>query len=332
LRYVVAHPQRLLFVVPHYYMRRFDADLGSHRESAQMRSAKLARTLAGLHETFGCALGVDADHRPVAAVVNAVDVVVVTTGGDHLMAELGEAARLATHVEVDVAPPELGFAAHRVLADAAGGYDGFGYLEDDILVHDPLAFTKQRWFTTTFGSDSLLQPNRFEASCGLKFYPDGPLSPEGTEGLSQPTGPARLAGSWYGLDVAFERPSNPHAGCFFVDREQMARLVEHPRFGVPHASFVRSFETAASGPLAETFRVYKAASPTGAFLEVEHQGSYYLGLWGIPDPRHVAEAIRQAAEARADLVEAELAAMRASRSWRVTAPFRRIANAVRRSR
>jgi hypothetical protein len=319
-------------VVPHYYIRRIDADLGSQRESAQMRSEKLARTLAGLHETFGGALSVDAGHRPVATVRNVVDVVVVTTGGDHLMAELGDAARLATHLEVDVAPPELGFAAHRVLADAAGGYDGFGYIEDDILLHDPLVFSKQRWFTTTFGSDSLLQPNRFEASCGLKFYPDGPLSPEGTDGLSQPAGPTRLAGSWYGFDLAFERPSNPHAGCFFVDTEQMARLVVHPGFGVPHVSFVRSFETAASGPLAETFRVYKAAPPTGDFLEVEHQGAHYLGLWGIPDPRHVAEAVRQAAEARVELVEAELAAVRTSRSWRMTAPLRRIANRVRRPR
>jgi hypothetical protein len=332
LWYVVVHQQRLLFVVPHYYAWRADADLGSQREPAEMRSATIARTLAGLHETFGGALSVHTGHRSVAAARNVVDVVVVTTGNDHLMAQLGDSARLATHVEIDIAPMELGFAAHRVLADAVGAHDGYGYIEDDILLHDPLLFTKQRWFTTTFGSDSLLQPNRFEASGGLKVYPDGLLSPEATAGLSQPSGPARLTGSWYGLDLAFERPSNPHAGCFFVDQEQMARLVAHPRFGVPHASFVRSLETAASGPLAETFRVYKAAPPTGDFLEVEHQGSHYLGLWGVPDPMHVAEATRQAAEARAELVEAELAAMRTSRSWRMTAPVRRIASVARHRR
>ncbi len=256
--------------------------------------------------------------------------VVVTTGTNHLMAEIAECALLAKHVEVDVPPTELGFAAHRILADGRDAYDGFGYMEDDILLHDPLFFAKQRWFTMTYGSDSLLMPNRFEASGGLKVYPDGALPPEFTARLLQPTGPARLVGKWFGLDLAFERPSNPHAGCFFVDREQMGELVAHPGFGVPHTSFVRSLETAASGPIAETFRVYKAAPPTADFLEVEHQGSHYLGLWGVSDPLHVVEATRNAAEARAEVAEADLAAMRSSKSWRMTAPARRIAGMARR--
>jgi hypothetical protein len=257
---------------------------------------------------------------------------VVTTRKDHLMADVGDVAGLATHIEVDVPPADLGFAAHRVLADAAGDYDGYGYLEDDILLHDPLLFSKLRWFTSTFGSDSLLLPNRFEASGGLKVHPDGPLPPEATSGLSQPAGPARLAGNWYGDELVFERPSNPHSGCFFVDREQMDCLAAHPRFGVSHESFERTLETAASGPVAETFRVYKSAAPTADFLEVEHQGSYYLELWGAPDALHVAEASRNAAEARAQLAENELADMRASKSWRMTSPMRQIAILARRWR
>jgi hypothetical protein len=322
---------RLLFVVPHYYRHRPGSDLGSESESVEVRSATIGRTLARLHETFGPVLSVHPEHRSVTA-GNVIEVVLITTGDDHLVAEIGDTAKLARHVEVDVAPTELGFAAHRVLADAVGQYDGYGYVEDDLLIHDPLLFTKLRWFTTTFGSDSLLQPNRFEASGGLKVQPDAPLRSEATAGLSQPAGPARLEGNWYGLDVAFEHPSNPHSGCFFVDQKQMERLTAHPRFGVPHASFVRSLETAASGPVAETFRVYKAAPPTAAFLEVEHQGSHYLGLWGIPDSAHVAEATRLAAEARADLAEADLAALRRSRSWRMTDPLRQMATLARRWR
>jgi hypothetical protein len=274
---------------------------------------------------------VQPEHRSVTA-GSVIEVVVVTTGDDHLMAEIGDTAKLAKHVQVDVVPAELGFAAHRVLTDAVGKYDGYGYVEDDLLIHDPLLFIKQRWFTTTYGSGSLLLPNRFEASGGLKVQPDGPLSPEATAGLSQPTGPARLEATWYGLDVVFERPSNPHSGCFFVDQKQMERLAAHPRFGVPHASFVRTLETAASGPVAETFAVYKAAPPTAAFLEVEHQGSHYLEIWGVPDSAHVAQATRLAAEARADLAEADLAAMRQSRSWRMTDPLRQMATLARRWR
>ena len=320
---------RLLFVVPHYYHHRPESDLGSESESLRVRSATIRRTLECLHETFGHALSVRPEHRSVVTARNFIEVVVVTTGDDHLLAEIGDAAQLATHVEVDVAPLELGFAAHRILADAKGKYDRYGYLEDDILIRDPLLFTKQRWFNTTHGADALLQPNRYEASGGLKVYPDGPLPPEGTADLSQPAGPMRLEANWYGLDMVFERPSNPHSGCFFVDQEQMDRLAAHPLFGVPHSSFVRTLETAASGPVTETFRVYKPAPPTADFLEVEHQGSHYLELWGIPAAATVAEATRLAANARADLAEADLAALHRSKSWRLTAPLREAARVAR---
>jgi len=320
---------RLLFVIPHYYRHSPDSDLGSLRETSDVRAATVARTLAGLHETFSHVLSVRPGHRSVAAARNVVEVVVVTTGGEHLLTEIGALVHLATHVEVAVPPGELGFAAHRILAEAGAGFDGYGYLEDDILVHDPLLFNKQRWFSSTYGSDALLLPNRFEASGGLKVHPDGPLPPVATAGLSQPEGPERLLGNWHGTDLVFEHPSNPHSGCFFVDREQMARLAAHPRFGVPHASLERTLETAASGPTAETFRIYKPAPPTADFLEVEHQGSYYLGLWSLPDATHVSEVTRKAAVARAELAEADLAAMRASRSWRVTAPLRRMTDMIR---
>jgi len=77
---------------------------------------------------------------------------------------------------------------------------------------------------------------------------------------------------------------------------------------------------------------------------VEHQGSRYLGQWGTPEPVHVVEALRVAAEVRADEAEARAAAaqqraiaaedqlgdMRSSRSWRFTSPGRRLGGLVRR--
>jgi hypothetical protein len=72
-----------------------------------------------------------------------------------------------------------------------------------------------------------------------------------------------------------------------------------------------------------------AAPPTATFLEVEYQGLHYLDLWGVPDSAHVVEANRLAAEARANLAEADLAATRRSRSWRMTSPLRQVANLAR---
>ncbi len=272
---------------------------------------------------------------------------------DHLLADIGASAQLIHHEVVDEAPATLGFAAHRILADAIGRYDRYGYLEDDLILHDPLLFAKQEWFTSMFGSASYLAPMRYEASGGLKVHPDGPL-PEGTtDDLRQPLGPDRLEGDWFGLHLSFVRPSNPPSGCFFVENAGLERLRAHPRFGVPHVSIVRTLETAATGPVAETFCVFKSSPSCSDFLEVEHQGSRYLGQWGAPDPVHVVEAVRLAAEVRADAAEAraiaaeeraiaeegraiaaedQLMDVRASRSWRLTAPVRRLGGLVRRLR
>jgi hypothetical protein len=330
---------RYLFVIPHYYTHVPASDLGSECEPREARAKVVARTITAIHETFGRSLSVRPEHRSPATSGHVVDVVVVTTGTDHLLADIGESAQLIHHVVVDEAPMTLGFAAHRILAEALGTYDRYGYIEDDLVVHDPLLFVKQDWFTSTFGSASLLAPTRYESSGGLKVYPDGPLPDAATADLRQPLGRDRLEGDWFGLHLAFERPSNPHSGCFFVENAGLERLCGHPRFGVPHASFVRTLETAATGPITETFCVYKTAPSCSDFLEVEHQGSRYLGQWGTPDPVHVLEAVRVAAEVRADAAEAraisaerQLDEVRASRSWRLTAPLRRLSGLAGRCR
>jgi len=278
-------------------------------------------------------------HRMADTPGNVVDVVVVTTPTDHLLADIGESAKLVQHVIVDDAPMNLGFAAHRILADRVGCYDRYGYLEDDLILRDPLLFAKQDWFTSTFGATALLTPTRYESSGGLKVHPDGPLPQSAMKDLRQPLGPDRLEGEWFGLHLSFERPSNPHSGRFFVDNAGLERLSAHPRFGVPHASLVSTLETAASGPTTETFCLYKGSPACSDFLEVQHQGSRYLGEWGTPDGVHVAEAARVAAEVRAEEAEAraaraelEVIDIRRSKSWRSTAPLRRLGTLARRLR
>ena len=302
---------RYLFVIPHYYTHVPDSDLGSQSEPRQERAKVVARTITAIHETFGRSMSVFPGYRSPDTPGHVVDVVLVTTRADHLVADIGESARLVRHLVVDDAPMTLGFAAHRVLADALGTYDRYAFLEDDLVVHDPLLFAKQDWFMSTFGSAAYLGPTRYEASGGLKVHPDGPLPEVATADLRQPPGPDRLEGDWFGLHLDFERPSNPHSACFFVDDAGLERLCAHPRFGVPHASIERTLETAATGLIAETFCVYKASPSCSDFLEVEHQGSRYLGDWATPEPVHVVEALRVAAEVRADEAEARAAAAEA---------------------
>ncbi len=328
---------RLLFVIPHFYRYNPSSDLGAEREEAGVRTNAIARTVTRLYETFGPSTMIRPELRASAAERQSVDVVVVTTGEDHLLHEAGRVSLLVHQEHTDVSPLDLPFAAHRVLAREISHYDAFGYLEDDIVIHDPFLFDKQRWFGSVAGRDSLLMPARYEASGGAKVYPDADLPRGSLEELKLPPGPPAMIAQWMGIDLTFVRPSNPHAGCFFVDAAQMEQLARHRMFGVPNKAFVGPLETAATAAVSETFRLYKAASPHTDFVEVEHVGSHYLSAWGMPPDLHVLETALRGAESRARIAEAEVSAaqgaeasvrheleeLKNSRSWRVTRPARR---------
>jgi hypothetical protein len=338
--------KRLLFVIPHFYRHDPSSALGSKREAQEVRANAIARTVTRLHETFGPSAMVRPELRAPAATRHQVDVVIVTTGPDHVLDAVGPVQLLVHHEQTDVPPLDLPFAAHRVLAQEIDRYDAFGYLEDDIVVHDPFLFDKQEWFCSVAGHDSLLMPSRYEASGGAKVYPDADLPAVSLEELALPSGPQTVTARWMGIDLTFVRPSNPHAGCFYVDAAQMERLTRHPLFGVPNRAFVGPLETAATAAVTETFRVYKAVSPHTDFLEVEHQGSHFLSTWGIPPEPHVLEAARRAAEARAQTAESDATAAQAaaasarreneelktSTAWRITEPVRRLSDVLARFR
>ncbi|MFN8035251.1 MAG: calcium-binding protein [Acidimicrobiia bacterium] len=300
-------PRRLVFVIPHFYELEANAGTyGSGRDERDDRVRRVHRCISALHETFGLALGVAPGVRIRATMDNVVDVVVVTTRGRHLVADLEPIASLFQHREVDLAPLELGFGVYPVFAELAGRYDYYCYLDDDLVIRDPLLFDKLAWFTSEWGDDSLLQPNRYETSGGHKVYPDGPLPPEATARIRQPAGPPDVVGRWFGSAVRFERPGNPHSACFFLNAAQLDRLRAWPGYGQHTTDFVGPIESWATLPIASVFRVYKAAPPSMDVFEIEHQGSRYLDEWGIPDPAHVATAARLAAEIRLFDVETRL--------------------------
>ncbi len=45
---------------------------------------------------------------------------------------------------------------HKLLRDARGQYDYYGYVEDDIAILDPLFFRKRLLFDAAFGPEALL--------------------------------------------------------------------------------------------------------------------------------------------------------------------------------
>lgn len=275
---------RALVAMPHCFRPRSDdARHDSLRPAARAERARaLATAILRLHELFG------ADHLAARHQLGAVlpaanpermalDVVVCVQEGAHLLDELPCPAGLF-HRQLAVGDPQrLGFAAHQVLARERGRYDWYCYLEDDIVVEDPLFFRKLAFFNRSFpvrlDPPPLLQPSRYDSPADgepgrvlgpERVYPDfmmleRPLRPGPTVRLSL-------------LDRVFtlEPCRHPHAGAFFLDAAQMDRLAASPAFLDGERMWVTWLDTAASRAIMEAFTLYKPAADSLTFLEVRH--------------------------------------------------------------
>ncbi|MCC7276411.1 MAG: calcium-binding protein [Alphaproteobacteria bacterium] len=292
---------RVLVVIPHYFAAEAEGTHGSERaDAAGHRAAALTATISGLRQHLGTRqwrvearvlrgrdvvtppgpgsgdgdLHVTKANRPHRA--SRLDVVVVTTGARHLLDRVALPDGWFETAEVDAPPRELGFACHDILAGRAGDYDWLCYVEDDVVVSDPLFLTKIAFVERHSDGGAVLMPNRYELLLGRhieKLYVDGPVS-ESFTAAWQDIGTARRQLIRF-LDgaVEIERASNPHAGCFFLSRRQFDHWRGRPWFGDRDASFIGPLESAASLGIMRCFRVYKPAPPCAGFLEAEHRNN-----------------------------------------------------------
>jgi hypothetical protein len=161
----------------------------------------------------------------------------------------------------------------------AAGYDYFAYLEDDLIMSDAWFFQKLRWFNNELGDEVLLQPNRVELGpLGLvdKAYIDGDLPRRVTAAFQDVGDQSTMTGHLMGTTVAFQRATNPHAGCFFLNRAQMENWASRPYFLDRSSAFVGPLESAATLGVMRTFRIYKASRESAGFLEIGHYGTAFL--------------------------------------------------------
>ena len=277
---------RLLVTIPHYFRRTPDdgqampGHYGSESGDAATRAAQVTRCMAALHQTFGprqTLMGAN----PIPAnttLGGSVDILLVTTGGQHLVDELPR--QLFAHAACQADPRHLGFVCHQLLREYAPHFDVFAYLEDDIEITDPLFFNKLAWFSTTFGHSAMLQPNRFERAHDLetmKLYVDGTPTDPGIPARYQDIASRpRLIGDAFGRSFLFERVSNVHSGCFFLNGAQLDRVAASPQFGQPTSEFFGPLESAATLLIMRAFEVYKPARENAGFLELCHLGRRFL--------------------------------------------------------
>jgi hypothetical protein len=280
---------RVLLTIPHY-VRPPDAESYSARQhgaldgKVESRVAGLAACLTALNTLFQPERVVieqrsaTAKAMPAAAPIK-VDILICTARAAHILDLLPAGMPPLTHAATESAPELIGFTCHDYLRRNLGQYDYYGYLEDDLVLHDPLWFMKLAWFNNTVGDDKLLQPNRFEAGRGKlvpKVYVDGDLAEHVTAPFQDIRSSPTLNLDVLGQRIRFERTLNPHSGCFFLNARQMGQWARQPHFNDRQSRFIGPLETAASLGIMRTFKVYKPAPAHADFLEIQHHGAGYL--------------------------------------------------------
>jgi len=215
-----------------------------------------------------------------------IEVKVITDGEHHILDRVADPYK---HLfQMVVAQPasakHLGFEAQKFLASRLDqSYDLYGYMEDDLIIHDPWFFRKIDWFTRQLGDDCLLLPHRYELSPQPhrvdRFYIDGEMHERELRQVIPEPVPS-LAAEAPGGRLFFDSPVNPHSGCFFLTPIQLAYWLEQPHWQDGDSSWVSPLESAATLGIAKTFRLYKPAMRQASWLELQHWGLNFHCLLG----------------------------------------------------
>lgn len=285
---------KVLAAIPHFHNPAGSGAYGSTGADTARRAEALSQAILGLHQSLGprqAFLYCLHEHIPgrgngrLAKVneqaASQLDIAVCTVGDSHLAGQLGIPGNLFHHQPVKADPMMIGFACQQVLKAHLGKYDFYCYLEDDLVLSDPMFLQKIAWFARTFGDEVLLLPHRYEVSATQpihKLYIDGPVRPDFTAKWQDVSDRRTLEADFLGKKTVFERWTNPHSGCFFLNAAQMERWASAPDFGDGDCSFAGPLESAASLGTMKHFRIHKPAFANAGFLEVRHFHNRYLGV------------------------------------------------------
>ena len=276
---------RLLFVIPHYFGAGPQCYGSTDVSQRERRIASLRNCIASLHRHFGTQqyLLLDGgDRRQVNRMMtNVIDIVVCITGASHLVEQASLPAGSFRTYEAQVDDPRLlGFSCYQVLRKEFGSYDWYCYLEDDIVIDDPLFFWKLRaFYDEVKDARYLLQPNRFEVADTEKAYIDGPVWEDSAEFLSRlrlPGGKDEVRISFGPTTFRMVPAENPHAGCSFLTPTHLQHMLEQPWYGEPVVGYAGPLESAATMYALTLFHLFKPADDCVAFLEVRHGHQRFL--------------------------------------------------------
>jgi hypothetical protein len=273
--------------MPHFFDRE-GRDKTNRSRQASARDERLRSLIAavcGPHQALGTATyGLDHQYakawRMLPKQPYIIDLVICTAGASHLLGDIQALSHLFHHHPTNAEPIMLGFECHKLLRDARGRYDYYVFLEDDVVITDPMFFKKRRLFDQHFDPQTLLQPNRYEAvptGPVNKLYVDYRLNPRVTEKYQNIADRPRLEMSFVDEVIGFERTTYPSAGCFFLSAEQLNRWVDGPYFLDGDVSYMSPLDSAVTLSVMKTFRIYKPQLEQAWFLEVLHASPRWIG-------------------------------------------------------
>lgn len=280
---------KILITIPHYYNHDEKSIHGSGKKNPTPRNQALFACLFNIRSLFGNSQSIlnIIDHTALPVNQNfkhEIDIVICTANEKHLLEHLNLPEGSFTQHNSELENPKnLGFECQKVLKENIGKYDYYCFMEDDLIIHDPLFFEKLNWFNKGTESINLLQPNRYEMSPRgkvLKAYVDGNINPKATAKFQNIQEFTHLHSNFLGQKIVFQRPLNPHSGCFFLTQKQMEYWASQEHFLDMDVSFISPLESSASLGIMKTFRVYKPIPQNASFLEIQHFGDAFLGLIG----------------------------------------------------
>lgn len=180
-------------------------------------------------------------------------------------------------IEIDD-PRWLGLSARDWLINHPNPADLNLYLEDDLVIHDPLFADKIIWFAHRSSHHAVLMPHRYEYTRQPgslpRLFVDGPIDHQVFASWHNPISDAAMGTFLHYRDISFDIPSNPHSGFFGVSKQQIFKLRE---IALPRSGFIGPLETAATYTVGHLFKLFKPSMRNRDFLTVEHASPSYLG-------------------------------------------------------
>lgn len=202
-----------------------------------------------------------------------LEVLVCVTEDAWLKGALEAFARTIRGVRFELKTPiELGLVARDLLINTDPIADLSMYMEDDLVINDPLFFDKQFWFISRANDQAVLMPHRYELDfddegVSRRLFVDGCIDEPASACFPWRPQANAAQGKFCEEPVSFDLANNPHSGCFVLSSSQVLRLRNQ---GIPAKQWIGPLETAATFTPAHCFPVYKPSLSCRDFLTIEH--------------------------------------------------------------